>query len=154
MENNSKEDAGMSATEARHKGLKDAILECLKETPIIQYAVKKAGTSRSTFYRFCKDDLIFAKAVGEAISEGASTVSDLAQIQLIAAIRDRDMSAIKYWLSHHDKAYAPKLYVTTELMEDNRKLTPEQKTLIEEALKMAGLDGRDATDTKDEKPKQ
>ena len=141
----------MSATDARHAGLKTAIIECLKETPIIQYAVKKAGTSRSTFYRFCKDDSIFAKAVGEAISEGSSTVSDLAEIQLISANRDRDMSAIKYWLSHHNKDYAAKIHVTTESTDTNRNLTPEQKSLIEEALKMAGLEEQDATETKDEK---
>jgi hypothetical protein len=154
MEENNKEKVEISTIELRQKEYKEAVINALRETPIVQYACKRAGIGRTTFYRYYHDDADFASSVDEAITEGSSIVSDLAESQLISAIRSGDLSGIKYWLSNHHPTYAAKLHVTTESPKKEKELSPEQKVAIEEALNMINLDEQDATEAKDEKPRE
>jgi len=152
MEQNNKNEMETSTIETRQRAQKKLIIESLKETPIIQYVCKRANIGRTTFYRWCLEDKEFAKDVDEAIILGSSVISDLAETQLVTAIRDGDVGAIKYWLSNHHKTYSTKLHITTESQYANKQLTPEQKVVIEEALEMMGLDEQDATETNDAEP--
>jgi hypothetical protein len=63
----------------------------------------------------------------------------MAESQLISAIRDKNFSAIAYWLNHRHPAYATKVEVTARLKADNEVLTPEQEVLVTKALKLAAL---------------
>ena len=74
---------------------KEALLESLKQVPIIEYACKRTGISRTTFYRWKKDDKEFAKAVEEALTEGEELITDLSENQLISLIKDKNFQAIQ-----------------------------------------------------------
>lgn len=117
---------------------KEALLEHLKKTPIIQLACKKNATSRATYYRWRKEDLKFAKTSDEALDEGEKLVNDMAESQLLSAIQDKNLSAIVFWLKHHHPLYATRVEVTARLKQDET-LTPEQEKLIDKALKLAAL---------------
>ncbi len=118
---------------------KELLLEQLKKTPIVQVACEKSGVGRATFYRWKKDDQEFATKADEAITEGASLVNDIAESQLMSAIKDKNLTAIIFWLKYHHPAYATKVEVTARLKADNEILTPEQEALVTRALKLASL---------------
>ena len=118
---------------------KDLLLEQLRKTPIVQIACDKAGISRATYYRWRKEDEEFSTAADQAIHDGSLLVNDMAESQLMAAIRDRNMTAIIFWLRHHHHSYTNKLEVTAHLKHLDQPLTPEQQAIVEQALKLAAL---------------
>lgn len=118
------------------KDQKALLLEQLKKTPIVQIACEKAGISRMTYYRWRKSDTAFAKASDEALNEGSLLVNDMAESQLMSAIRDKNMTAIIFWLKHHHSTYAERVEIFGHLKHSAEELTPEQENLIKQALKL------------------
>lgn len=118
---------------------KELLIEQLKKTPIIQISCEKVGIGRATFYRWKQEDQDFATRADEALAEGSSLVNDVAESQLMSAIRDKNLTAIIFWLKHHHSTYATKVEVTARLKTDNEVLTPEQEALVTKALKLASL---------------
>src|ERR1700686_726513 len=90
---------------------KQMFIDQLKKTPIVQIACEKLGVSRASFYRWRAEDKGFAKRVDEALLEGCLMVNDLAESQLIGAVKDRNLPAIMYWLKHHHKDYKNRLEI-------------------------------------------
>ena len=133
------ENAMSDLIEARQLKSKEQIVENLKKAPIVQIACEKAGVGRASYYRWRKEDEIFAKQADEALLEGSLLVNDMAESQLIQAIRNQNLGAIVFWLKHHHPDYATKLEVTTHLKGESEALTPEQEALVTKALKLASL---------------
>lgn len=129
----------MNAIDKRQEKNKELILEQLKKRPIVQFACGKAGIGRATYYRWRKEDEEFAKRADQALREGSLLVNDMAESQLMSAIRDRNLTAIIFWLKNHHPSYTTKLEVTGKLKVDNEVLTPEQEALVTRALKLAAL---------------
>lgn len=119
---------------------KQQLLEQFKKTPIVQIACEKTGIGRATYYRWRKDDEEFSKLADEAIVEGSLLINDMAESQLISAIKDKNLRAITFWLQTHHKGYSSKVELKGKLEVDNTPLTPEQEALIKKALELAGLD--------------
>jgi len=116
---------------------KELLIEQLKKTPIIQVACEKVGLSRATFYRLRAKDKRFAEACAEAIEEGSAVINDLAEVQLISAIKDKNMTAVLYWLRMRHPAYASK--INLDIKHESEELTPEQAALVAKALRLANL---------------
>ena len=123
------------AIEKRQNKEKEILLERLKKTPIVQIACEKCGVGRATYYRWRKDDPEFANMADEALSEGSLLVNDMAESQLLQAIRSQNLGAIIFWLKHHHPSYANKLEVSGKLTEEYH-LNPEQEKLMIKALTM------------------
>ena len=119
--------------------VKEQLIEHLKKTPIIQIACEKSGIGRATYYRWKKEDKEFSDKADESIEESSALVNDIAESQLMSAIKNQNMTAIIFWLKHHHPAYATKVEVTARLKADNEILTPEQEILVTRALKLASL---------------
>jgi len=118
---------------------KKEIIEQLKKTPIIQFGCQKTGISRSSLYRWKKEDNEFAQKVENAILVGSQLINDMAESQLISAIKEKNLGAIIFWLKNHHGVYAPKLKISGEIKMRNKQLTPEQKELIKKALILSSL---------------
>ena len=125
----------MSDKTARNKAL---LIDQLRKTPIVQLACEKTNLSRANFYKWKKDDPTFAEAADQALSEGSSLVNDMAESQLMAAIRDGNMTGIIFWLKHHHPTYTTRVEISGHLKRDET-LTPEQEAIVETALRLAGL---------------
>ncbi len=138
----------MKTIQKRQQKNKSLLLEQLKRTPIIQIACEKVGIARATYYRWTNQDEMFAKQANDALIEGASLVNDMAESQLMSAIRDKNLTAIIFWLKHHHPLYATKVEVTARLKADNEVLTPEQEELVSKALKLAALAPAEHTEEK------
>jgi hypothetical protein len=117
---------------------KELILEQLRKVPIVELGCQKVGVSRMTLYRWKKDDAAFAKAVDEALLEGRLFVSELAEHQLISAIKDRNLPAVTYWLKHHHPNYKTKIEIEGAISAVY-ELSPEQEALMRKAFLLAGI---------------
>ena len=118
--------------------LKGVILEQLRKTPIIQIACEKLGISRMSFYRWKKEDDAFAQKVEDALLDGQLLVNDLAESQLISAIKDRNMNAVMSWLKHHHPSYKTRVHIEGTV-NTIQELSDEQKELVRRALELANL---------------
>ena len=125
---------------------KKKLLEKLRKTPIVEVACKQSGVPRSTYYRWRKDDEVFASECDDAIEHSAELINDMAESQLISAIKDKNMSAIFFWLKHHHKSYKTRIEVDAKLQTIQQELTPEQTEVVSRALQLAGLTTEDETD--------
>lgn len=117
---------------------KEKILEQLRRTPIVQVACSQVGIGRASYYRWRKEDKEFAKVADEALYEGKLFVNDIAESQLISAIKDKNMTAIIYWLKHNHPDYKTRVELTTK-SQPREELTQEEEKTITVALKKSGL---------------
>jgi predicted DNA binding protein len=139
MANKKESQRDSAVIEARKAREQASLLEQLRKVPIVSIACEKAGVGRATYYRWKKEDEEFAKAADEATAEGTFLVNDMAESQLLTAIRDGNLGAVMYWLKHRNANYNTKLEVTARIKQENDALTPEQEAAITEALKLASL---------------
>ncbi len=128
-----------SAVEKRQQQQKEQLIEILKKTPIIQVACQKIGMGRATYYRWLKEDSAFAEAASTALDAGVGIINDMAESQLISAIKDKHMTAIIFWLKNHHDSYRPRLELTNGHISDNEDLSPEQEESVRNALIAAGV---------------
>ncbi len=140
--------------EARKAREQASLLEQLRKVPIVQIACEKVGIGRATYYRWKKEDEEFGKTADEALVEGAQLVSDMAESQLLTAIRDGNLGAVMYWLKHRNPHYNNKLEVTARLKNMDDELTPEQEAAITEALKLASFTEEESSDPPTASPMQ
>lgn len=117
---------------------KAALVEQLRKTPILQIGCEKVGISRVTLYRWRAEDAEFAKSVDEALLEGRLMVNDLAEGQLIGAIKDRNITAVMGWLKHNHPSYRTKVQIEGTV-NTIQELSDEQKELVRKALLLANL---------------
>ena len=117
---------------------KAELLEQLRKTPIIQIACEKLGINRTTLYRWRAENKEFAKAVDEALLEGRLLVNDLAESQLIGAVKDRNITAILAWLKHNHPTYRTRIELegSVRVIEE---LSPEQAEQVRHALALADI---------------
>ncbi len=130
----------------RQNNKKEALIEEIKKRPIIEAACKKIGIGRATFYRWRKADEKFAEQIDYALNEGKSLINDMAESQLLSAIRDRNLSAIIFWLKNHHGDYKNKVEINGKLKTE-QQLTPEQEAIILKALKLSSLTDSRKTNT-------
>ncbi|MBP6944492.1 hypothetical protein KBD61_01340 [Patescibacteria group bacterium] len=128
------EDGRAATIAARKAGEKSVLLEQLKKTPIVQIACEKASVSRASYYRWRKEDTEFSEAADLAIRHGSDLVNDMAESQLMAAIRDRNLTAIIFWLRHHHPKYSQKIELLGNLTINQEELTPEEEALVRRVL--------------------
>lgn len=114
---------------------KEVLLEHLRTVPIVEMAIKRVGTSRATFYRWCNEDEDFKDAVEEAKVDGVEYMNDISESQLVSLIKEKKYQAIALWLKSNHRRFMSE--EKKELLSRNQKkieLNKEQKELLKEAL--------------------
>lgn len=114
----------------------------LRERPIVQYAVKKCGISRSQFYKWMQDDKNFAEKINEALQEGTAVVNDFTVSKLLTGITNDNLAAVFFWLRHRHPDFSNKLEITAK-HEVTHSLSDEEKKIIGQALKLSGLSNQE-----------
>lgn len=117
--------------------VKDKFFEELSKIPIVQVACEKTGLSRNSVYRWKREDKLFAQAMEKAMTEGVAFVNDMSESQLLTMIKEKNYSAISFWLRHRNDNYRNKLEITT--VEESEEMTPSQKKTVRNALKLASI---------------
>lgn len=119
--------------EKRQKELKQAVIDQLKETPIITIACRKSGVSRATYYRWTKEDPEFSITVNLALKEGIELINDLSESQIIQLIKEKKLPAISLWLKHNNPRYGGK-NISRGLPASPEPLTEDEEKLFKKAL--------------------
>lgn len=125
----------------KHK-VKDAFLNELRRIPIVQVVCERVGISRNTVYRWRKEDEEFAKAMDEALSEGEALVNDMSESQLLSLIKEKNWSAISFWLRHRNPKFKERIEIEGKV-ETVQELSSEQKELVRKALELANINLKD-----------
>lgn len=120
------------------KTQKHRIIENLKELPIATYAYQKAGVPKATYYKWRDTDDDFREATDSALITGKLTMNDIAKSQLVKHINEGTLTAIIFWLKHHDSDFNPKIIVE---MKDRRELSKEENLLLATAIRNMGYRG-------------
>lgn len=120
---------------------KKEMLEYLHKVPIVEVAAKRAGISRSTYYRWVKEDSKFAKASTEARYEGTQMINDLAKSKLVELIQQGNLTATIFWLKSRDTEFTDRRRVINEYhmmqQDDNPENIPEEdKQTLNEVFAM------------------
>jgi hypothetical protein len=120
---------------------KQLFIEQLAKTPIVLVCCEKLDVSRASFYRWKADDPVFAAKVEESLSNGRLLVNDLAESQLITAIKNGNIMSIMYWLRHNHKTYKNKIELegSVRVIEE---LSDEDKEDFSKKLKQMGINLR------------
>jgi hypothetical protein len=122
--------------EERQEKDKLAMLEVLKEMPIIQIACKKAGVSRATYYRWRQGDKLFKRQSMDAMDQGVEFINDMSESQLITLIKEKKMPAIALWLKNNHQRYGSKGREYTPIT-SSEDLTPDEEKMVIHALSLA-----------------
>ncbi len=117
--------------------LQEQFFEELVKVPIVQIACEKIGVSRNSVYKWRKSDAVFLKKMDEAIAQGVALVSDMSESQLLTLIKEKNFSAISFWLRHRNNNYKDKIEITTK--EESGELTPIQEKIVKRALELASI---------------
>jgi len=117
--------------------LQNQFFEELSKVPIVQVACEKTGVSRNSVYRWRKEDKTFANKMDKALSEGVALVNDMSESQLLTLIKEKNWSAISFWLRHRNDNFKDKIEVTTK--EESEALTPSQAKIVRQALRLAAI---------------
>lgn len=120
---------------ARQDAEKALLIEQLKKTPIISVACDKTGVWRTSYYRWREEDKDFAIKADKSLSEGILLMNDMAESQLLSAIKDGNMTAIIYWLKHRHSAYSTKIEIEGNI-NTNYELSDSQKELLNKAINL------------------
>ena len=113
--------------------LQDQFFEELSKVPIVQIACEKTGVSRNSVYRWKKEDKTFSVKMDKALTDGVSFVNDMSESQLLTMIKEKNYSAISFWLRHRNDNYKNKIEVKHGYVDDI-PLTEEQKQIISKTL--------------------
>lgn len=117
--------------------LRNEFLDQLRKIPIVLVACEKSGLSRNTVYRWRKEDESFAKEMDEALKEGEELVNDMGESQLLTLIKEKNWSAISFWLRHRNPKFKEQIEITTKI--DKDILSPEEDSTVREALRLGTL---------------
>lgn len=101
-------------------------------------ACEKSGISRNSVYRWKREDKKFSKVMDEALAEGEALVNDMSESQLLTLIKEKNWSAISFWLRHRNPKFRDKIEVTSKI-EDTGELTPSQAKVVKQALILAKI---------------
>jgi len=89
----------------RQKMQRELLFVELRKNSVMTVACQKAGIPRSTVYRWMNDDPEFMNLIEQAVSEGRETINDMAESVVIKKVREENLNAAKYWLSHNKSQY-------------------------------------------------
>lgn len=84
------------------------LLKELEKSGNVYLSCLKVGIDRSTHYRWFDYDKEFRKLASQAIRRGKENNCDIAKHALMIKVKEKDMRAIEYVLSHNDPTYKRK----------------------------------------------
>ncbi|MBU0570031.1 DUF1804 family protein [Patescibacteria group bacterium] len=124
---------------AKKNKIQNTFLDELRKMPIVLVACEKSGVSRNSIYRWRKEDKKFSEEMDKALAEGEDLVNDLSESQLLTLIKEKNFSAVRYWLSHRNPKFKDKVEVTTKVDINDEELTPEQQAVVHKAFNLASI---------------
>ena len=96
----------------KNKKDRKKFLDTLRDFPIVSVAAKRSGIDKSQIYRWRKKDKEFSDEMDKCLIQGRDSINDLAESQVISAIRNGNERMTKFWLENNCKRYVKPRPVT------------------------------------------
>lgn len=127
----------MATISKRQKLQQEILLSELGKNSVMTAACQKAGIPRSTIYRWIKDNPTLTESIENARSEGRDIVNDMAESVIIKKVREENLHAAKYWLSHNNERYRPwrNLYSGINNYQEVQSMKEKLKGFFEDVFK-------------------
>lgn len=121
----------MINNEIKHKLLKE-----LEKSGNVFFSCMKVNIDRSTYYRWYKQDKSFKKKADTSLHIGRENLIDIAEHALVLRLKEKDLGAIKYALSHNSPRYRTKREISRVIIEhiSGDKNQPQQALTFEDLL--------------------
>ncbi len=120
--------------------VQDQFLKELKHVPIVQVACERCGLSRQSVYRWRQEDPEFESLMNRALSEGEMLVNDMCESQLLSLIKDKNFSAVRFWLTQRHPKYIKPIRVAQEIDTFNPKTVIDEIGLTDEDFSDENID--------------
>ena len=116
---------------------KKKLLQELEKNGNVYWSCLKANMGRATFYRLQNSDKEFKKLADLAINNGRENNCDIAEWSLMLKVKDKDLGAIKYVLSHLSPRYKQKEIIILHKKEnsENYEGYAQQKIAIKDMVR-------------------
>lgn len=118
--------------------IKNKIILELEKYGNVYYACIKNNISRNSYYRWFSSDPIFKKNALKAIKLGRQNICDMAENALLSKVKEKNIEAIKYTLSHNSSHYRSNK--TTKVVIEHRRSKieiPQDKRTLEDLINEA-----------------
>lgn len=102
---------------ARQSADQERLLDELRETPIVSAACARSMVAKATYYRWRRDDEVFASAADVAIQAGVASVNDMAVESVVDLIREGNWPALRFWLTTRHPDFKPRVDLATRKWE-------------------------------------
>ena len=66
-------------------------------------------------------------------------INEMGEAQLISLIKEKNWPAISFWLRHRNPKFKERIEINASIQSPQDELTPEQQTVVKEALRLASL---------------
>lgn len=112
------------------------IIKQLELSANIEIACSKSDINRSTFYRWMDKSPKLKERVDLALKLGREKITDFAESNILTGIKDGDLNASKFWLTHNNERYKSKGTVIITKSKDNNELSEEELEEIERVINL------------------
>lgn len=112
--------------EKKWRGKRARLLKELENNPLVARACQKIGIARSTYYRWCHDDMAFKHSAESSQEKGREKLTDFVESKLLENIHNNQYASIAFWLSHNTVRYRP--YPKNVYVDEIKQLRISQQT--------------------------
>ena len=133
--------------------LKNKLVGEIAKSGNVYFSCNRVGIGKSSYYRWKKEDPEFNRSAELAVREGIENNCDVAEHALMLKIKDKDINAIKYQLSHNSPRYMPKHNKTVRIehvVKRQEVIATKNKDVFDDILEEIGLlnEEKDTSDKK------
>lgn len=106
---------------------KNKLLQELEKSGNVYLSCLKVGVNKATYYRWLKEDNAFSKKAYQAIRFGRENNCDVAEHSIMLLVKEKNLKASEYILSHNSPRYKPSMSSSKVFLEHKRAITTEKE---------------------------
>jgi len=107
---------------------KEKLIQELEKSGNVYLSCLKVGINKATYYRWLKENNDFSKRAGQAIRSGRQNNCDVAEHSIMLLVKEKNLKAAQYILSHNSPRYKPSMSSSKVLLEHKRSIVEKEKS--------------------------
>jgi hypothetical protein len=107
---------------------KNKLIQELEKSGNVYLSCLKVGINKATYYRWLKEDNAFAKKAYQAIRFGRENNCDVAEHSIMLLVKEKNLKASEYILSHNSPRYKPSMSSSKVYLEHKRSSVEPEKS--------------------------
>jgi hypothetical protein len=107
---------------------KNKLLQELEKSGNVYLSCLKVGVNKATYYRWLKEDSAFSKKAYQAIRFGRENNCDVAEHSIMLLVKEKNLKASEYILSHNSPRYKPAISSSKVFLEHKRATVEKDNT--------------------------